>query len=182
MIFNVAGLLKEQSGSVRRVRLNEALVSSDEYGDFEQVAGTVTLMRTDRTVVATGELTASCTRECSRCLEPARLDLQAHFEEEFYPVNRDVGGVQRRLSHEEDPLDPDLWIDERNDLDLTGAVLQSFASMQPMAPLCRPDCKGICPRCWKDRNKDECLCSESSAAAGWKALARLSGDKANSAG
>jgi uncharacterized protein len=182
MIFNVAGLLKEPSGAVRKVRLINESVSSDPHGAYEEISGTITLMRTDRTVIATGELTGSCTRECSRCLEPARLLLQAEIEEEFQPVNTDVGGVQRKLPQDDDPLDPVLWIDDRNDLDLSGVVLQSFASMQPIAPLCRSDCRGLCPRCWKDRNKVDCLCGESAASAGWNGLASLTGNKANSAG
>ena len=28
----------------------------------------------------------------------------------------------------------------------------------PMAPLCREDCRGLCPQCGADRNEAECGC------------------------
>lgn len=30
----------------------------------------------------------------------------------------------------------------------------------PVKPLCRPDCKGLCPVCGKDLNLGECECSK----------------------
>ena len=30
----------------------------------------------------------------------------------------------------------------------------------PMKPLCRPDCRGLCPRCGADRNSAPCDCRE----------------------
>jgi uncharacterized protein len=29
-----------------------------------------------------------------------------------------------------------------------------------LKPLCRPDCKGLCPRCGSDRNAAPCDCRE----------------------
>ena len=180
MIFNVAGLLKESSGSVRRYRLESESVSSEEHGAFGQVTGRVTLMRTDRTVIATADLAAVTERVCSRCLESAHLELRTRIEEEYHPVNADIGGVRRQSSYDEDPLDPVLWIDDYNNLDLTEVVLQSFAGMTPIAPLCQPDCKGICPVCKKDRNKQPCNCQQVSVSPRLAGLAKLAGFQRNS--
>jgi uncharacterized protein len=30
----------------------------------------------------------------------------------------------------------------------------------PLKPLCRPDCRGLCPRCGADRNTTPCDCRE----------------------
>ncbi len=43
----------------------------------------------------------------------------------------------------------------------------------PMKPLCRPDCKGLCPTCGADRNETACSCEEPTADSRWAALAAL---------
>jgi uncharacterized metal-binding protein YceD (DUF177 family) len=43
----------------------------------------------------------------------------------------------------------------------------------PMKPLCRPECKGLCPICGADRNEGECSCSDSTTDPRWQALAGL---------
>jgi uncharacterized protein len=171
MIFNVAGLLKEKSGAVRRHRLEGERLQSEEHGSFEDISGPVTLMRTDRTVSVSASLEASATRACSRCLESARVELQAYIEEEFHPVNKDLGGVRRDSSRDDDPLDPVLLIDDRNNLDLTEVAQQSLAGVTPIAPLCRPDCRGLCPVCSKNRNKTPCNCQQQASGPRWEGLA-----------
>jgi uncharacterized protein len=168
---------------VRKHRIEDERLESEEFGAFEDVEGAVTLMRTDRTVMVTGSLTARTAQTCSRCLDGADLILTADLEEEYHPVNTDLGGVQRKTSPGDDePLDPVLWIDDRNNLDLSGAVLQSFEGMMPIAPLCRPDCKGLCPVCSKDRNKSTCDCQERTEDSRWRGLASLGSFGANSPG
>lgn len=179
MIFNVAGLLKEKSGAVRRHRLQGERLQSQEHGSFEEISGPVTLMRTDRTISVSASLEASATRICSRCLEPAHLGLQAYIEEEFHPANTDLGGVRRDSSRDEGPLDPVLLIDDRNNLDLTEVALQSLAGVTPIAPLCGPDCRGLCPVCSKDRNKTPCDCQQQASGPRWAGLARLGSIEAN---
>ncbi len=179
MIFNVAGLLKDNSGSARKYRIERESLESEVHGSFTDIVGSVKLMRTDRTVLVTGELEATTVQTCSRCLEPAHLALRARIEEEYRPVNKDLGGQQRSSEYEEDPLDPVLWIDDRNNLDISDAVVQSFAALTPIAPLCKPDCKGICLVCKADRNKVACQCGQT-ADPRWEALAKLGGFQANS--
>ena len=41
-------------------------------------------------------------------------------------------------------------------MDLTDEVRQSIALAQPMKVLCKPDCKGLCEVCKKNRNEVNC--------------------------
>jgi uncharacterized protein len=43
----------------------------------------------------------------------------------------------------------------------------------PMKPLCREDCKGLCPRCGQDRNVLTCNCSLEETDPRWDALRAL---------
>jgi uncharacterized protein len=39
-------------------------------------------------------------------------------------------------------------------------VRDAIGLQLPFAPLCRPDCAGLCERCGGDRNLGECSCEE----------------------
>ena len=169
MIFNVAGLLTDTVGATRQGQLEEERLVSGGV-EFTQVEGDVTLMRTDRTILVTGEAAAMARIECSRCLEPATLEVEIGFEEEFTPLNSDlVGGSENEGA--ESTFDPALLIDDRNQLDLTEALGQAMAASLPIAPLCTEGCKGICPGCWRNRNESNCDCDQRPTDPRWATLA-----------
>jgi uncharacterized protein len=37
-------------------------------------------------------------------------------------------------------------------------IRDAVVPAMPFAPLCRPDCQGLCERCGGDRNSAECVC------------------------
>ena len=41
-------------------------------------------------------------------------------------------------------------------IDLEPLVREAVGLELPMAPLCRPDCQGLCPTCGTDRNEVDC--------------------------
>ena len=45
-------------------------------------------------------------------------------------------------------------------LNLREMVLDSLFASLPLLPVCRHDCRGICPRCGADRNTAACACQE----------------------
>ncbi|MGB6974060.1 MAG: DUF177 domain-containing protein [Terracidiphilus sp.] len=45
----------------------------------------------------------------------------------------------------------------------------------PARTLCKADCKGLCPRCGKNRNVEPCDCAEGESDPRWQALEDLSG-------
>ena len=180
MLFNVAGLLNEEIGATRTGSLDGETIETAD-GAFESIEGTVKMLRTDSTVLVTSEITAKTTQTCSRCLESARIDLQVLIEEEFYPVNAGLGAGPRYGDRElGDPLDDEaLVIDDRNMLDLSEVLRQSLIAALPMAPLCRPDCGGICPVCSRDRNREPCDCEEETTDSALAPLAKLLARDAN---
>ena len=65
------------------------------------------------------------------------------------------------------------WDDHPETLDLTDDIREELLLELPGYPLCRPDCKGLCPQCGRDLNEGDCGCAppEESADAGpWAAL------------
>jgi uncharacterized protein len=105
-------------------------------------------------VVVQGRLTATVPQTCGRCLEsfPARVD--ARVDVRLLP--RPVTGDSMELGA--DDLDTDLYTDDQ--VDLNRVVETETTLALPMKPLCREDCRGLCPVCGGNRNLDPCACPE----------------------
>lgn len=59
---------------------------------------------------------------------------------------------------------------EREIIDLTESVREDIIIALPLKPLCRKECKGLCPRCGRDRNLEQCSCPSSRGDGRWGAL------------
>jgi uncharacterized protein len=60
-----------------------------------------------------------------------------------------------------------------HEIDLGPTVLELVTLAVPVQPLCREDCRGLCPRCGADRNNETCRCEEVSPSSPFAALRRL---------
>jgi len=52
-------------------------------------------------------------------------------------------------------------IENRLIIDLTGSLEEDIMLTLPAKPLCRENCKGLCPQCGKDWNEKVCSCKQS---------------------
>lgn len=86
-------------------------------------------------VLASGTVAASITGECARCLDPVNWEQTAAFAELF----------EYELGAEQDP--EDVFLLEGDLLSLEPIVRDAVVLDLPLAPLCRPDCPGLCPQC-----------------------------------
>ena len=104
-------------------------------------------------VVVQGRLTATVPQTCGRCLEsfPARVD--ANVDVRLLP--RPVTGDSVELGR--DDLDTDFY--DHGELDLKRVVETETTLVLPMKPLCREDCRGLCPACGGNRNLVPCACA-----------------------
>ncbi|HMN30915.1 MAG TPA: hypothetical protein PKE45_22360 [Caldilineaceae bacterium] len=87
MQFNVAQLLKEPTGAVRRYELVEDISQIDPDLDIlGPLVGKVQLMRTNSGVMVTGELSTAVRSNCNRCLEPIAVPVRFELTENFRPL------------------------------------------------------------------------------------------------
>ncbi|HLF71041.1 MAG TPA: DUF177 domain-containing protein [Dehalococcoidia bacterium] len=169
MIFNVAGLLQEGIGATREYDLDGAIQGED--GVSEAVSGDVELLCTQAGVLVRAHLRLVEPETCSRCAAPLTETVKIEFEEEFI-ATFDAAG--HPISG---PRDDDAFlIDSRHTLDLTEAVRQYREASREMAPLCRPDCKGLCANCGADLNVGDHACDAETVDNRWAALAALKGN------
>lgn len=177
MIYNVASLLTAREGATRTATIENGEVYADHYRFFE-INGPIRLLRTDRTVLVSASVIATVNDTCSRCLAPAKINVQIEFEEEFEPANRNL--VSDRPAPVEREFDPALVIDARNTLDITDALAQAFTLTVPLAPLCNPDCAGFCTICFTNKNQLACKCDQNPIDPRWHLLAELGTRTSNS--
>lgn len=155
MEYNVSHLLKSSVGATREYELDRGtdLALDDEITAIIE-GGHVRFDRTDRGILARGNVEATVELACARCLDPVQEPIAADFAEEFEPSIDVVTG--RALPAPENDLV--FTIDERHILDLSEAIRQNLIAALPMQPLCRPDCAGLCPVCGVNRNEEACDC------------------------
>lgn len=106
---------------------------------------------------------------CSRCLEPFALPVDATFDVRYLPQAENVRGETEEV--EDEDLSEAFYRDDA--IDLRQLMEEQFYLALPMKPLCRPDCKGLCPQCGTNLNTATCDCEvrwEDPRLAGLKAL------------
>lgn len=108
-------------------------------------------------VLVTGTVAATWHGDCRRCLEPAGDTAVAEIDERYqYEVT-----------------DPDAFPIAHDQLDLVPLVRETVLLELPAAPLCRPDCAGLCPTCGVNLNTGTCDCTAPAVDARWGALDEL---------
>lgn len=144
LMIPLAGFLAEAAGSIRRFDLEPITVDlDDDLVLADAISGSFVLSRTNRGVYINGDLRTALSMECARCVGPAIVPLAAAIREEVLPVI----DVTTRV-----PLDPTLEpgvmrLTAHHELDLEPLLREAISLSAPIAPLCRPDCPGLCPEC-----------------------------------
>jgi uncharacterized protein len=120
-----------------------------------------------------GVVTATATFECSRCLDTYTQKVEGNFT----IVARQLKiGEAIPDSAEEDTNEIDSFIYlEHNEftLDITEYVHDAFLLALPLKPVCRENCKGLCPVCGTNLNEHECNCHRKLVDPRWYVLSDL---------
>jgi DUF177 domain-containing protein len=144
-LFNVVGLLREPSGVTRRHLLRDHYqVLGPDVELAGPLNGELRLQRTNRGVLVSGEASAPVRRVCARCLDPFVEEARVTVSEEYVPVIDPETGQPVDALVEGEGVQP---INEHHEIDLAPVLHDEFALTEPMHPLCRPDCPGLCPEC-----------------------------------
>ncbi len=101
--------------------------------------------------------TVSTTLEllCGRCLELFARRVDAAFDLRYQPHTENTG--EGELEIEEDDLSTAFY--ENDQIDLEQLVREQLLLSLPMKPLCREECKGLCPVCGTNLNRGTCACT-----------------------
>ena len=92
--------------------------------------------------------------DCSRCLEPFRLPIDASFDLRYLPASEASTEPEREMADED--LETSYY--RENQIDLNELLREQFYLALPMKPLCEEACRGLCPHCGTNLNQESCDC------------------------
>lgn len=105
-------------------------------------------------VVCKGKLECSVLIKCARCLKEFELVIRDEFEVLYVPLREMSFKEEVELSLE----DMETGFLKEDLFDVEEVLNERIWLSIPMKPLCKEDCKGLCPYCGKDLNEGDCGC------------------------
>ena len=144
----------------RSGRVGELRVADSRVDEHSEVRAEVDLDSVDGGIEVSGQVEAPWEGECRRCLRPVRGLLTVGVREMYRPR---APGEPPDQDEETYPLRGEL-------LDLRPLVRDALLLELPIAPLCRPDCAGLCPTCGADLSEGPCGCLPPAGDARWAVL------------
>ena len=134
--------LPRAAGSVKNLQIRTpapADLGTEVIGvpEGSDLALDVTLTSMDDGVLAQADADLHVHGECVRCLQDLDEDRTVRLEE-LYHLPREAA---------QDEEDQDVLLLGETTLDLEPALRDALVGDLPFRPLCRPDCRGLCPRC-----------------------------------
>lgn len=120
-------------------------------------------------VLVRGEIALEVGLECSRCLGSFSAALESELER--YLEEGAGGGDDEEEDFAEEEIDIESL--EKGVIDLREMIAEQIHLSLPVKPLCEEGCRGLCPRCGVDLNKETCSCTGGETDPRWEALKQL---------
>lgn len=141
--INVGFLVKADAGYSRTIEfdVDEMVLSPDLT--VNDLRGTARFGRTPQGLVAEVALSGRTLAECVRCLDEFELPVATEFTELYAFDERSMSESQ-------------LLLPANHQVDLAPLAREYLLLDEPITPLCRPDCKGLCPVCGANWNREGC--------------------------
>jgi uncharacterized protein len=141
--LNVGFLISAPIGTNRAFDFEYETIRLGDDLTLNEFIGTARFSRTPQGLVLLGDFQAETQLECVRCLDPLRQSLKWSITE-LYAFDR------RNMT------ESGLLVPEDGQIDLE-PLLREYALLEfPISPVCKPDCKGLCPVCGENLNKTDC--------------------------
>jgi uncharacterized protein len=170
MLYDLSRLRTGSDRLARRFEPSELPVE-EEFRLAAPVTLDVEIHKDASKVRVTGRVATTLQLACGRCLDPFEIPVDTRFDALFLPVALNTGGDEQEVADED--LGVSFYKDDT--LDLGELMREQFYLALPMKPLCQTDCKGLCPVCGINRNRETCTCQTAWTDPRFDALKRLSG-------
>lgn len=149
-----------------------AVVGSGDAAFPAPIRVTLDLHRVSDTVEVRGRVATRLRLACGRCLEAFEQELDREVFCTYAPAPPErehptAGDLE--LSAD----DVGLVFFDGEAIDTAEAVREEIMAALPYRPLCREECRGLCPRCGADLNNEPCRCKEERVDPRLRVLAQL---------
>lgn len=139
----------------------------DECKIQSPIRGEVFLCRVGKDVHLNGEVRVLIGLNCHRCLEEYIQEVYTTFS---YILVPSLSGKEEIDFGAEDM---DVLLYNGAEIQLGEIFREQILLQIPMRHLCKEDCKGICPGCGANLNKEECHCQKESLKNPFNVLKKL---------
>lgn len=141
--LNVGFLVNIPLGESREFPIELPDLQPDPDLILHNLDGMARMTRTANGILAHIMMTATVSSQCVRCLADFELPLHTDFTELYaFSANSTT--------------DSDLIFPEDGYINLVPLIREYMLLELPIGPLCRPDCKGLCPVCGENLNETTC--------------------------
>jgi DUF177 domain-containing protein len=113
-----------------------------------------------RNLEAAGSFAAEGESICDRCSESVKIRMEKEFRTLFVPLDHGPAGTG---DLELLPDDLDLGFYDGAGIEVDDIFREQVVLNLPAKVLCREECKGLCPQCGADRNRERCGCPAETA-------------------
>ena len=143
--LKVGHILNKPVGFISDVQIKgkEFHIASDLFTD--SLFGNISLTRSPLGILVVGDVEATSSAECGRCLVSHLSTTSASISE---------------LYSEHDNEQSQFTIGDNCELDLGPLFRELLLVSEPIQALCCPECKGLCANCGTNLNQSECECYE----------------------
>jgi uncharacterized protein len=119
-----------------------------------------------RDIWVVGHYDAVLEADCDRCLDPVERKIGGDFEVLQRPQEENTGADEREIKEGE----TEIGFYEGDSILLEDVLKEQVLLAMPAKTLCRENCKGLCPQCGRNRNKEQCQCVTEFQDPRWAAL------------
>lgn len=187
-VFRLTSLGLRLTCSPMKINLREVEAGTREFGfdsspeemelafpevEFpEEVRIAVKVTGSDRQYLLEISIETRVKQQCSRCLEPIVGPVETEFQLllKLCPSLRESSQTTDSASEDDDLV---LIPESETSFDITERVREAIILALPLKPLCREDCRGLCPRCGTNLNRGNCQCGGQKSDPRWSKLKEL---------
>jgi uncharacterized protein len=131
------------------------------------------VQRSGHEVRLRGRLNAGAEVDCDRCLKTVAIPVETSFDVAYVPVADYTASEAAELQEE----DLGLSVFDGETIDVDELVREQLLLALPARALCGEECKGLCPTCGANRNRDSCDCHSAEIDPRWAGLKAVMGDE-----
>lgn len=144
LTFPLAGLLLQPFGTQVAYAVDGVTFSLDDGLRLTApIEGVVSVARTNRGVLVNAPLRTAIAGTCSRCLVEIEIPLDLVIVEEVLPSIDIATGLPV-----DQTVEPDVSrLTDHHELEMAALVREAISLAEPIAPVCRADCPGLCIAC-----------------------------------
>jgi uncharacterized protein len=155
MIINVNKISEKGLALNDTIDIDNSQLLEDESDFLERVEYQIFFKKQERRIQAQGRIKTAISLLCVRCLEPFELRIHSNFDIILFPKE---SIDQRSTALEEDELEYIFY--ENDQIDAEKILIEQVNLFIPFKPVCKAECKGICPSCGANLNRGACPCDQ----------------------